>query len=194
MTISELREKTGMNRKSFCEYFDIPYRTVSDWESGERKCSDYIVRALYYEWLVKSTQAKIIRYEIKLNRMEVPYEDRDKIESGMTIGAFPDTQIIDSFQELSDALENLKDKKSSITLLTNSGSKYFLVEEYCIEENKYDVDGEWLGGGDIHAYSSMHIELIEKPEYKTIATFDSVRAAEEALNEYSGDKEVFIKY
>lgn len=40
----------------------------------------------------------------------------------------------------------------------------------------------------------MNIELIEKPEYKTIATFDSVRAAEEALNEYSGDKEVFIKY
>lgn len=49
MTISELREKTGMNRKLFCEYFDIPYRTVSDWESGERKCSDYLVRALYYE-------------------------------------------------------------------------------------------------------------------------------------------------
>ena len=28
----ELRESTGMNRHQFCEYFEIPYMTVSDWE------------------------------------------------------------------------------------------------------------------------------------------------------------------
>ena len=28
----ELREETGMNRKEFCEQFDIPYRTVTEWE------------------------------------------------------------------------------------------------------------------------------------------------------------------
>ncbi len=28
--IKELRESTGMNRKEFCEYFQIPYRTVSE--------------------------------------------------------------------------------------------------------------------------------------------------------------------
>ena len=27
--IRELRESTGMNRKEFCEYFQIPYRTVT---------------------------------------------------------------------------------------------------------------------------------------------------------------------
>ena len=26
--IKELRESTGMNRKEFCEYFGIPYRTI----------------------------------------------------------------------------------------------------------------------------------------------------------------------
>lgn len=31
--IKELRESTGMNRKEFCEYFGIPYRTVTEWES-----------------------------------------------------------------------------------------------------------------------------------------------------------------
>jgi DNA-binding transcriptional regulator YiaG len=34
--IIELREATGMNRKVFCEYFKIPYRTVTDWELGKR--------------------------------------------------------------------------------------------------------------------------------------------------------------
>ena len=28
--IKELRESTGMNRKEFCEYFGIPYRTVTE--------------------------------------------------------------------------------------------------------------------------------------------------------------------
>ncbi len=27
--IKKLREQTGMNRKQFCEYFEIPYRTVN---------------------------------------------------------------------------------------------------------------------------------------------------------------------
>ena len=38
--IIELREATGMNRKVFCEYFKIPYRTVTDWELGNRHCPD----------------------------------------------------------------------------------------------------------------------------------------------------------
>ena len=33
----ELREKTGMNRKEFAEFFQIPYRTMTDWERGERQ-------------------------------------------------------------------------------------------------------------------------------------------------------------
>ena len=36
----ELRESTGMTRKEFCEYFEIPYRTVQDWELGNRKMPD----------------------------------------------------------------------------------------------------------------------------------------------------------
>ena len=40
----ELRESTGMTRKEFCEYFEIPYRTVQDWELGNRKMPDYLLR------------------------------------------------------------------------------------------------------------------------------------------------------
>ena len=36
----ELREKTGMNRKEFAEFFQIPYRTMTDWERGERQMPD----------------------------------------------------------------------------------------------------------------------------------------------------------
>jgi DNA-binding transcriptional regulator YiaG len=46
--IKELRESTGMNRKEFCEYFDIPYRTVTEWERGMRHAPDYVIRLLAY--------------------------------------------------------------------------------------------------------------------------------------------------
>ncbi|MBE5912133.1 helix-turn-helix domain-containing protein [Pseudobutyrivibrio sp.] len=58
--IKELRESTGMNRKEFCDYFDIPYRTVTEWERGMRHAPDYVIRLLEYyigmEKLVKEKE------------------------------------------------------------------------------------------------------------------------------------------
>ena len=48
-SIKKLRESTGMNRKEFCEYFGIPYRTVTEWERGTRKMPDYVFRLLAYK-------------------------------------------------------------------------------------------------------------------------------------------------
>jgi len=39
----------GTNRKEFCDYFDIPYRTVQDWEAGKRGMPDYVLRLLWYK-------------------------------------------------------------------------------------------------------------------------------------------------
>ena len=47
--VKELRKSTGMNRKEFCEYFQIPYRTVTEWERGTRKMPDYVLRLLAYQ-------------------------------------------------------------------------------------------------------------------------------------------------
>lgn len=42
MNIKEIRESTGMNKKEFAEYFGIPYRTLQDWELGNRKAPEYV--------------------------------------------------------------------------------------------------------------------------------------------------------
>lgn len=49
MTIKELREHTNMNMKQFAEYFNIPYRTVQDWEYEKRKCPDYLLDLMIYK-------------------------------------------------------------------------------------------------------------------------------------------------
>ena len=50
----ELRESTGMNRHQFCEYFEIPYMTVSDWEHGKKRVPKYFL--LLLEYYVKAEQ------------------------------------------------------------------------------------------------------------------------------------------
>ena len=45
----ELRKRTGMNRKQFCAYFQIPYRTMTDWELGNRTMPDYLLRLMAYK-------------------------------------------------------------------------------------------------------------------------------------------------
>ena len=44
--IKELRESTGMNRREFCDYFCIPYRTVTEWERDNRHAPEYVLLLL----------------------------------------------------------------------------------------------------------------------------------------------------
>ena len=45
----KLREDMGMNRRQFSDYFGIPYRTVQDWELGNRTMPDYLLRLMVYK-------------------------------------------------------------------------------------------------------------------------------------------------
>ena len=45
----QIKEESGMNWKEFSAYFQIPYRTVQDWERGNRKMPDYLLRLMEYK-------------------------------------------------------------------------------------------------------------------------------------------------
>ena len=49
LTIKELRKQTGMTQKQFADYFEIPYRTIQNWEGGVNKCPEYLLRLLQYK-------------------------------------------------------------------------------------------------------------------------------------------------
>lgn len=57
--VKELREKMGMNRREFSEYYGIPYRTVQDWEAEKRELPDYLLRLLKYQAEIESRVKKI---------------------------------------------------------------------------------------------------------------------------------------
>lgn len=49
MKVKELREKSGMSRNDFAEYFGVPYRTLQNWEIGQRECPTYLLALMQYK-------------------------------------------------------------------------------------------------------------------------------------------------
>ncbi len=61
--LKELREETGLSRKSFSESLGIALRTVEDWEAGRRKMPEYLLRLISYK--IKIEQLKNDRSQNK---------------------------------------------------------------------------------------------------------------------------------
>ena len=44
-----IREFSGMNRKEFSEWLEIPYRTMQEWELGRRVMPEYVLKLIAYK-------------------------------------------------------------------------------------------------------------------------------------------------
>lgn len=49
MKFKDIRQMSGMNMSQFSRYFDIPYRTIQDWEYENRKCPPYLLGLMQYK-------------------------------------------------------------------------------------------------------------------------------------------------
>lgn len=49
MDIKKLRLKIGMSQRKFAKYFNIPKRTIENWESGQRTPPEYVVELIKYK-------------------------------------------------------------------------------------------------------------------------------------------------
>ena len=47
--IRAIREYSGMDRKVFCQWLGIPYRTLQEWEIGGRVMPPYVLRLIAYK-------------------------------------------------------------------------------------------------------------------------------------------------
>jgi len=43
-----IRASTGLTQKAFSEKYDIPLRTLQDWEGGKREAPDYVLSLLAF--------------------------------------------------------------------------------------------------------------------------------------------------
>lgn len=49
MTIKEARQKLNLTQKKVSEMVSVPLRTLENWETGVRKCPDYVERLIVAE-------------------------------------------------------------------------------------------------------------------------------------------------
>ena len=56
-TIKQIREYSGLSQSKFSEKYGIPKRTIENWESGIRKCPDYVISLL--ERVVESDMSEL---------------------------------------------------------------------------------------------------------------------------------------
>ena len=96
MTFKELREQSGMTRKQFVEHFGIPYRTIQDWELGNRKCPEYLLR--------------LMEYKLKASALIDLFEEEGKVSRDHNIRVYGDW-LIDQIEEFKADLERGRDNR-----------------------------------------------------------------------------------
>ena len=61
---TSLRNHIGMKRPEFAEWLGIPYRTLQDWELGNYKMPEYVLRLIAYkvkmEEMLRSGKLKVV--------------------------------------------------------------------------------------------------------------------------------------
>lgn len=92
MSIKKLRTITGMTQLEFANYFNIPKRTIENWESEKRTPPIYIIELIAYKIKMEGLNMKMSKKEINETRKEETREyrvtwcsyDQDTTEYGAT--------------------------------------------------------------------------------------------------------------
>lgn len=66
MKTTEIRKKLGMNQKELAEAYDIPVKTVRNWDSGDC-CPEYVINMLKERLVIKEAYDKLNILENKID-------------------------------------------------------------------------------------------------------------------------------
>lgn len=107
-----------------------------------------------------------IKYELRKNTMELPVRDVYDLSEGVTLDQQnQEPEIIKTFDDEYDALKALEEYSSFARYTDGFAHGFFEVEEYYVEENAYDYNGELIFGGDVSGFAKDNFdEIIEAYE------------------------------
>lgn len=133
------------------------------------------------------------KYEIYYNTIELPHKKADLIKPGVTIDAATDIypEKISSHDTLEEAKEMLK--VYCTTIQNFSSNHHYFIEEYYVEENEYDDDGDWVECGGIWEFTQPEIELINNDTGEILGIYNNYVDARKAYMAYDGEDDLYIK-
>lgn len=63
--IRGIRIEAGMSRNEFCEWLGIPYRTLQEWELGDRIMPEYVLNLIAYKVAMEKKAGRLKAYQNK---------------------------------------------------------------------------------------------------------------------------------
>ncbi len=57
--IKGIRAQSGMTRNEFCDWLGLPYRTLQEWELGDRVMPEYVLNLIAYKVAMEKKQGNI---------------------------------------------------------------------------------------------------------------------------------------
>lgn len=161
MTIEEARKKVGLSRREVSEWLEIPYRTLTSWELGERPCPQYMEKLIVEKILRGKEKVKSMTvYELKKFTAEIKKSEisgKEELTPGCTIGRDTDPEPIKKFDKLEDAKAALEKMPKATARYVRNAVPFWAVEEYAIEIYDANEDGEFLIGSDFETQDDMEI-------------------------------------
>ena len=127
------------------------------------------------------------RYEIIKAQKEIAYKNRKSIKQGCTLDY---VQTINSFETFEDAKAAFKSLKSDIWYNGN----VYLVIEYAIQCNEYNVNGDFIASGDILEISEMKIDVVNSETFETMASFNNMVDAENFYDDNIDNTEMYLSF
>lgn len=161
MTIEEARKKVGLSRREVSEWLEIPYRTLTSWELGERPCPQYMEKLIVEKILRGKEKVKsMMVYELKRFTAEIRRSEisgKEELTPGCTLERDTDPETIKKFDNLEEALAELKKMPTATARYTSSVVPFWAVEEYAVEAYEANEDGDFLIGSDYYTQDDMEI-------------------------------------
>ena len=131
------------------------------------------------------------RYEIIKAQKEITYKNRKSIKQGCTLDDCY-MQTINSFGTFEDAKIAFKGLKLKSDIWYNGN--VYLVIEYALQCNEYNVNGDFIASGDILEISEMKIDVVNSETFETMASFNNMVDAENFYDDNIDDTEMYFSF
>lgn len=162
--LKSLRKETGMNRAQFSDAFDIPVRSLEEWESGRRKIAPYNLRALTYyvriRWATEELEGK------KKEKSIVQWHPAFCAALRLDLAEYADTLIFEDEFQLSHKplqIDCVVIRKKDDSVIENETAKHFKkinIFEYKSPDDKINIKTYYK----VVAYAYLYMSLPQQKE------------------------------
>ena len=213
MNILEMRKSLGYTQSEFAQRYNIPYRTIQNWESGLRKPPEYILELLQHkvqEDLVNKKTISLPKYDSQKIDLPKRTEYRNYLEWLRSVNEFIDEPVVYAlnqalmcqgmFNGYSDEYlvwvygNDELNRYNGVVVLGNNIDKYYVEEKNGLEYTNFNrTVNDSFANEDILDMQGI-TEALSKYYFTNNESFDGVYIEPEYQERFQRIAEDAIEY